>query len=94
MKSTLALSFLLAALPLAASDGDTQALTSRSLATASPEDTAPQPWSPIAQTVRETCFSSGERTEGMNKICYYKCPSGNAAITVSAVSLCPLSIQR
>ena len=40
--------------------------------------------------VRETCFLKGERTDGMNKICFYDCPSGDAAITVSAVSLCPL----
>lgn len=44
--------------------------------------------------VKETCFSKGEKTDGMNKICFYSCPSGEAAITVSAVSLCPLSIQK
>ena len=42
----------------------------------------------------ETCFSKGEKTDGMNKICFYSCPSGEAAITVSAVSLCPVSINR
>ena len=47
----------------------------------------------IAQT-RETCFKAGERTDGMNKICYYQCLSGQVAITISAVSLCPLSIRR
>ncbi len=40
----------------------------------------------------QACFLSGERTSGMNKICYYDCVSGTKAITVSAASLCPLSI--
>jgi hypothetical protein len=47
----------------------------------------------VAQA-RETCFKTGEKTDGMNKICYYRCNSGEAAITISSVSLCPLSIQR
>jgi len=38
------------------------------------------------------CFFSHEQTDGMNKICYYKCVSGMRAITISAVSLCPLSL--
>jgi len=42
----------------------------------------------------ETCFSTGEKVDGMNKICFYSCPSGEAAITVSSVTLCPLSIHR
>jgi hypothetical protein len=42
----------------------------------------------------ETCFSKGEKTDGMNKTCFYSCPSGEAAITISSVKLCPLSIQR
>ena len=41
-----------------------------------------------------TCFSTGEETSGMNKICYYDCLGSSAAITVSSVSLCPLSINR
>lgn len=44
--------------------------------------------------VRETCFSKGEKTDGMNKICFYSCPSGEAAITVSAASICPISIEK
>ena len=40
------------------------------------------------------CFSSGERVSGMNKICYYDCAGSTAAITVSSVSLCPLSINN
>ena len=41
-----------------------------------------------------TCFKTGEQTSGMNKICYYNCMGSTAAITISSVSLCPLSIQR
>ena len=47
----------------------------------------------VAQ-IQETCFSKGEKTDGMNKTCFYSCPSGEAAITISAASLCPLSIKR
>ena len=41
-----------------------------------------------------TCFKTGEQVSGMNKICYYDCMGSAAAITISAVSLCPLSIQQ
>ena len=41
-----------------------------------------------------TCFKTGEEISGMNKICYYDCMGSGAAITVSAVSLCPLSIKQ
>jgi hypothetical protein len=41
-----------------------------------------------------TCFKDGEQVSGMNKICYYNCAGSQAAITVSSVSLCPLSIDR
>ncbi len=44
--------------------------------------------------VAVTCFSQGERISGMNKICYYDCLGSEVAITISAVALCPLSIQR
>lgn len=47
----------------------------------------------IAQSTG-TCFLSGEKTDGLNKICFYRCTSGEAAITIKATSLCPLSIQR
>lgn len=40
------------------------------------------------------CFLSGERTSGMNKICYYDCLGSQAAITISSVQLCPLNINR
>jgi len=38
------------------------------------------------------CFFSYESTSGMNKICVYSCPTGDRAITVSSVSLCPISL--
>ena len=40
-----------------------------------------------------TCFLSGSRVSGLNRICYYECVSGTAAITISSVELCPLSIS-
>jgi hypothetical protein len=42
----------------------------------------------------ETCFSKGEKVDGLNKICYYNCPSGEAAVTVKSYQLCPLFIKR
>lgn len=40
------------------------------------------------------CFLKGEQVSGMNKICYYQCVNGDRAITISSVSLCPLSLNR
>ena len=40
-----------------------------------------------------TCFKKGERISGMNKICTYRCVSGDKAITISSIKLCPLSIN-
>lgn len=40
-----------------------------------------------------TAFLVGERVDGMNKICFYESPRGQHAITISAVKLCPLSID-
>jgi hypothetical protein len=42
----------------------------------------------------ETCFFDHEEPAGMNKICYYTSTSGTVAITISAVALCPLTINR
>ena len=42
----------------------------------------------------EMCFFSHEKDAGMNKICFYDCPSGDVAITISAVELCPMTINR
>ena len=44
--------------------------------------------------VAVTCFYKSEQVSGMNKICYYDCLGSAAAITISAVSLCPLNITR
>ena len=41
-----------------------------------------------------TCFFEYEEPAGMNKICYYSCVTGRAAITISSVQLCPLTINR
>lgn len=44
--------------------------------------------------VAVTCFSAGEQEAGMNKICYYDCLGSTVAITISAIGLCPLTINR
>jgi len=41
-----------------------------------------------------TCFKTGERRSGMNKICYYNCLGSEYAITIGAVQLCPLTINN
>ena len=41
-----------------------------------------------------TCFLSGEKTSGMNKICFYDCLGSEAAITIKNYELCPLTIKR
>jgi hypothetical protein len=43
---------------------------------------------------KETCYATGEKRDGQNKICSYKCPSGEAAITISASKFCPVNITR
>lgn len=48
----------------------------------------------ISAKAQETCFSTGNRTDGMNKICYYRCPSGTVAITIQSWQICPVSIRR
>ncbi|MDW9507052.1 hypothetical protein GOA81_18740 [Sinorhizobium meliloti] len=40
------------------------------------------------------CMKKGEYTSGMNKICVYDCLGSDAAITVGAVDLCPLTINN
>ena len=40
------------------------------------------------------CFKTGERVDGMNKICYYDCAGSAAAITVRSHELCPISISN
>ena len=41
-----------------------------------------------------SCSFKREQVSGMNKICIYSCVTGEAAITMSAVGLCPLTIER
>jgi hypothetical protein len=41
----------------------------------------------------ETCFLSGEKVSGINRICYYECASGDAAITIDAADPCPMTIS-
>jgi hypothetical protein len=40
------------------------------------------------------CMKTGEQASGMNKICYYNCLGSAAAITISSVELCPLTIDN
>lgn len=40
-----------------------------------------------------TCFKSGERTSGMNKVCYYDCTGSEATKNVSMAELCPMTMQ-
>lgn len=49
---------------------------------------------PIPEASAVTCFKTGERISGMNKICYYDCLGSAAAITIQATQLCPLTIDR
>ncbi len=52
------------------------------------------PVSPVPDTqVAATCFKTGERSAGMNKICYYDCLGSPAAITIKSYQLCPLTIR-
>ena len=53
----------------------------------------PNVWSNGIIEAAVTCFKTGEQTSGMNKICYYDCVGSSKAITISATSLCPLSIR-
>lgn len=61
------------------------------LAASSPADSHIQ--FPMSRT-NVTCFKTGEQTSGLNKICYYNCVGPEAAITVGAAQLCPLTINR
>ena len=39
----------------------------------------------VHQQLAAICFKTGEKTSGMNKICYYDCLGSEAAITISSV---------
>ena len=45
-------------------------------------------------TAAITCYKTGERISGTNKICYYDCAGSEATTTVGSHELCPLSIRR
>lgn len=42
----------------------------------------------------ETCFLDREEVHGSNRICYYDCLSGEAAVTVRLWEMCPLTVRR
>lgn len=48
---------------------------------------------PIESPGLGTAFLSGERTTGMTKVCFYDYLGDTYTKTVSAVSLCPLSVR-
>ncbi len=60
------------------------ALASLALGCTAPETPAPTP-------MMETCFKSGERSDGMSKLCFYKCTCGTKVLNVRGYDLCPLS---
>ena len=62
------------------------------LAALSSEPALPQSRLPSVE-VAVTCFFQYEQPAGMNKICYYNCLGSTAAITISSVQLCPLTIN-
>lgn len=48
----------------------------------------------LAATPTETCFYKSDKVDGLNRICFYSCVSGDAATTIKASQICPLSIKR
>jgi hypothetical protein len=87
---------LTVALALLALGGCNRAAWQRGLAGAAQGAAATKPVPPPqpASAPTVTCFGRGEATSGSNKICYYDCLGSAAAITIPAVSLCPLTIQH
>ena len=39
------------------------------------------------------CFFSHDELSGLNRICWYTCVGGDAAVTIPAGRLCPLTIR-
>lgn len=83
--------------------GSSRAVTQSSVSLCALSITAPMPGASMPRPPRPpqppmagqvTCFGQGERTSGMNKICYYDCLGSSRAITQSSVSLCPLTIRQ
>lgn len=44
--------------------------------------------------MRQTCLKTGEYVSGMSRICNYSCTGQLFVQTISAASLCPLSVDR
>lgn len=44
--------------------------------------------------VAVTCFRTGERISGTNKICFYDCLGSEVEITIKSDELCALAIHR
>ena len=42
----------------------------------------------------EICFLSGDRVDGLSKICFYKCATGTVATTIKSHELCPQTLER
>lgn len=56
--------------------------------------TAPAPVSKApAIELAAQCFKTGEQQSGNNRICTYKCFSGDKSITIGAMEMCPMSIN-
>jgi hypothetical protein len=70
------------------------ALAAVSLSASSVPPVVPAPEKPIQVAQNVTCFFKSETTSGMNKMCFYDCLGSAAAITISSVQLCPLTIKR
>lgn len=49
---------------------------------------------PSKQRMAALCFFTGQQVSGMNKICFYNCLGSQAAITIGALALCPINIDR
>jgi len=47
----------------------------------------------VALAYAGTAFFKSEKVSGMNKICFYDHMGSEVAITISATSLCPLTIE-
>ena len=53
-----------------------------------------QPTAAQSRTTDQTgCFPSGERTEGFNKLCYYRCLGGPFVLNLESTDICPLSLD-
>jgi len=48
----------------------------------------------VQDTDAVSCFLQYSYVSGLNRICIYDCCGSQAAITIGAVELCPLTINR